>query len=647
MAALDLKNEYQKVKNKIQSTQAFKDLKQQYDDISKGVPTDDEDKKSKNQQKIDAITNKVKKFEKDTKTQFDELLKVFKLLGGSNTGDSSKGIGFLKKTLLRILKNIEGRLGEIVYDETIKAIGCDQQQTYQSGEVPISMRGLDLLNLLLIDYNSLIGKTLYERDPVSYPQTTPFSMNRELFNRTQNPGVPFSVSASGGYKGSSGQVLFDFRYEEQWNGLTGPFIIVDLKDRLDGSNSVSQLLTDYYKTIKLVDFNTIVALIMESLTGAISISANFGVGEVNDKTKFNLLIQRILGLCFDNATEIDVSGVAKVSELDVIDESFFEFSDVELRQIEQRTDDIKNGVIEFQDCDNIKLPLNPESILIALETINFVSDNNEVEAADQITTTVAENPAWRGIGLTGNFKLELDENFIKKIVEGLVASLLSPKLLLPFYAILTALGQPISSTIKSYNDFAKKFKSFTVGLVSKIGAIFVQELYTIIKKDILQLIQAVVSTIANEKKRKIITIILKLIQILIAIFQLVGDWRKCKSVVDELLTLLNLGGSIAGDIASIFTSRVPLPLLYASEFLGGYSESRAFIGTIEEFQKLGIPTGALSDGSPNTTVLSFFSLMKAMEEEKNQNGKVQIASGPYTVTPSGLTIPKDDFGIYL
>ena len=100
-------------------------------------------------------------------------------------------------------------------------------------------------------------------------------------------------------------------------------------------------------------------------------------------------------------------------------------------------------------------------------------------------------------------------------------------------------------------------------------------------------------------------------------------------------------------MASIFTSRIPLPLLYASEFLGGYSESRAFIGAIEEFQKLGIPTGALPDGSPNLTVLSFFGMMKAMENEKNENGKVQIASGPYVVTPAGLTIPKDDFGIYL
>jgi hypothetical protein len=233
------------------------------------------------------------------------------------------------------------------------------------------------------------------------------------------------------------------------------------------------------------------------------------------------------------------------------------------------------------------------------------------------------------------------------MAQGLVLSLLSPKVLLPIYTMLISLGNQALVLIKSFEEFAKNFKRFLVNLISKIGAIFVEELFELIKRDIKQLVQRVISDIAKEKKNKIVTIILKLIQLLLIVFQFVSDWRKCKSVVDELLNLLNVGSSVAGDIASLFTSRVPLPLLYASEFLGGYSESRAFIGTIEEFQKLGIPTGALPDGSPNLTVLSFFGMMKAMESEKNQNGKVQIASGPYVVTPSGLTVPKDDFGIYL
>jgi hypothetical protein len=132
--------------------------------------------------------------------------------------------------------------------------------------------------------------------------------------------------------------------------------------------------------------------------------------------------------------------------------------------------------------------------------------------------------------------------------------------------------------------------------------------------------------------------ILKLIQLILIIASLISDWRRCKSVVDEILALLNLaGGAISG-------GAIPLPLLFASQLLNGYSETRAFIGTIEELQKLGIPTGDLPDGSPNLDVLSKFGQMKAMAKEDSENNKVQIAVGPLTITPAGMTIPANAFG---
>jgi hypothetical protein len=85
-------------------------------------------------------------------------------------------------------------------------------------------------------------------------------------------------------------------------------------------------------------------------------------------------------------------------------------------------------------------------------------------------------------------------------------------------------------------------------------------------------------------------------------------------------------------------------LLFASQLLDGYSESRAFVGAIEEFQKSGIPTGALPDGSPNLDILSKFGQMKAMAKEDSDNNKVQLAIGPLTITPAGLTVPASAYG---
>ena len=128
--------------------------------------------------------------------------------------------------------------------------------------------------------------------------------------------------------------------------------------------------------------------------------------------------------------------------------------------------------------------------------------------------------------------------------------------------------------------------------------------------------------------------ILKLVQILLVVARFVSDWRKCKSVVDEIFQLLTVLTSGFG-----FGGGIPLPLLYASSLLDGYSESRAFLGTIEELQKLGIPTGPMPDGSPNLEVLSKFAQMKAMAKEDSENNKIQVAVGPLSITPAGLTVP--------
>ena len=81
-----------------------------------------------------------------------------------------------------------------------------------------------------------------------------------------------------------------------------------------------------------------------------------------------------------------------------------------------------------------------------------------------------------------------------------------------------------------------------------------------------------------------------------------------------------------------------------TQLMGGYSESRAFLGAIEEMQKLGIPTGPMPDGSPNLEVLSKFAQMKAMANEEAENGKVQIAIGALSTTPAGMTIPASAYG---
>jgi len=634
MASLDLGADYKKIQDRITATRNYNELKSQYDDTRKQGGDAFEQKKAAVTGQLGKIKEQTKRYQKEIKNQFEQLLDINNTTGGQGSNSTK----YIKRLLITALKNVEPRLSEIALEESINAVGCDQQQVYNGGSTYyIKVKSVDLLNILTLDPKTE-GKPLYEKNPIII-QDYPFSMNKELYELIQT-GQPYSADNGQQYIGQSGQELFDIQYVDTNNfGETGPWFKVDLANRVNGVNKVGTFLVDYYKTIRITEPTNMIASIMESLSGVVSMNASAGVGQVEDQSKFDILIQRILGLCFDNRSEIDVSGIAKVPELDGVDETFFEFTDIDLRKVEQRVTNIKNKVIELEECDNILLPVDFPAVISQINDLNLIENNSDfINAADNLTQVLADNPQW-GAGIQTNAQAALNLNFIKLIAQGIASAFLTPKVLLPIYVMLKAIGQETTDAIKGLVDFVKQFKKFAINFISKIGAIFVQELFELIKRDILMLIQRVISDIVREKINKRISMILKLIQLLLIVASFISDWRRCKSVVDELLALLDLITNSIG-----FGGQIPLPLLFASQLLDGYSESRAFVGAIEELQKIGIPTGALPDGSPNLDVLGKFGQMKAMAKEDSDNNKVQIAVGSLTITPAGLTVPASAYG---
>ena len=639
-ASIDLKDDYKKLEGQIQSTKAYNDLKKQYKKASKssGSSLDKFSDKSKIlSDRIDSISGKTKAYQKEIKNQFEKLLDINEVTG-------SKSMKYIKQKLILTVKDIEPQVSKILLEEILKAVGCDQQQTYNPGvPVLISVASVDLGGLLKTSPSSKVGKLLYEKKPISV-QNSPFAMNKQLFELIQS-GNPYSTFAGGNsYIGESKQDLLDIKYHDinPVTGIGGGWFEVTPKQRID--KFVGQFLADYYKTIKLFDGHNVYTWLMEFLSGAISIKLKNDDKKISDLSAFQLLMQRMLGLCFDGRTEIDVSGNAKVSPSDNVDESFFELSNIDLRYIENKVNNVKKGVIEFEDCDNVKIPVNTEGILSDLDKMIYVKDEDFMNIAATLPTIMTNPPEIPTINLPS---AEIfDKEFLKQLINGLIASLLSPKVILPIMVMIKSIGTTVSNSldkIDSYTAFSKYFKTFMINIVTRIGALFIKTLFNIIKRDLKNLILVVIQDVVKEKSEKHAALILKLTKILLTVaevYKLVDDFRKCKSVVDELLHILQIWTSKK----YAQKSQIPLPILFASRLMDGYSQTRAFIGTIEELQKLGIPTGAMPDGSPNLTVLSMFSQLKASADEENLNGKVQIAINPLTVTPSGLTIPASAFG---
>lgn len=682
--SLDLNSTQQSIQSKLDAIKTYNDVSRSEKSLLGKLGNSASESISQTATQLNKIAEQQKRFQRDPQNSMDQLLGFL----GQTQGNGSGTLRYLRKKILEAAAKIEPKMAAILKEETIKALGCSVEQTYNGVSAPslalqplplrpqqegiyIPVNSLDFFSNLKQSPETSFGKIYYEKPEPSadpnfrpYGGNQPFPMNKQLFYlmTSDNANRSFSQINGKNYLGKSGQNLFDIQYTKTNSfGVTGDYYRVLLIDRQDGqgnlTNNVGEFISDYYSTIRLVDTVDIGAQIVNILSGAINIQAQVGYGELNNQSKFGLIAARILGLCFDDRREIDVSGVAKVAELDGVDDSFFELSEVDLRNIEVEISNIQNGVMEFQDCDNIKLPVDSSVLVDQLiefrDTESGETIENQVTVLEQIIDSISDNPSW-GLTIPSNLnvKVSIDKNVIKKIPLAVAASVLTPKNLLPLYTLLSVVqsgatytyNQAVSSAntaIQSSNtvgnagagvgtqgsnivndgaDFLKKYKTFSIQVISKINSEFLSVLYEILKKDIVNLVSVIIADAAKSKVLKKYAIILRLVQFLLIISQLINDYRRCKNLLDNILLLLNLVGQLVRRPGN----EIPLPLLTLASLLPGTSPERATTNAIEGLQALGIPTGTLPDGSPNLMLLYNLVTNRAIEKEEAENGKVEV-----------------------
>jgi hypothetical protein len=673
---LDANSRIEAIKTQNEVSKSEKDLKK-----SKG------NSHSKSAANISTQLNKIseqqKRFQREAPTSMDNMLNMFNITSGSGLNSTK----YLRKILLETAVKIEPSIQEILSQEAINVLGCSHEQTYvgviNPNNTSSQFDSLDLLPIssgLYIPINSLdfmsnlknspetkTGKVYYEYPEPSvnpffkpYGGNAPYPMNKELFLRTQTSNS-YKTQWQKYYQGVSGQDLFDIQYSKvNGFGVSGDYYRIGLVDRM-GGNKVGEFLKDYYGTIKMIDSVSIGAQLVNLLTGAINTQSKAGIDEITNQSKFFTVATRVLGLCFDSKTEIDVSGVSKIAELDGVDNDFFKLNEVDLRNIDLNASNVLNGVVEFEDCGNVKLPVNYE--ILVDELVNFraiesgQTPEQNVKVLETIIDSISQNPDWKIYGPTLT-SVAINKNVLKQIPLAVAAGVLTPKVLLPIFTLMqvvqsgatntynkaitsantnihsantilssgNTVGEQINNIINNGLDFLLQFRKFSIQVISKISSIFLKTLFELLKKDIINLLSAVIKDIIKGLSEKRIARILRLVQILYAVLQLISDYRKCKSLLDDIKTILNLINGF-----SIGRKKIPLPLCLISDILPGTSPDRASINTIQTLQQLGIPTGTLPDGTPNLMLLYNLAIHKGSEKEKSENAALDA----YVLSPAG------------
>jgi hypothetical protein len=636
---VDLNDTYKQVEGKTKAVTTYNKVRKDYLAAKKsaeGAEGEFQEAKDKTVTQLSQLQKESgkKRFEREIKNQTDRLFDLLKLQSGTgsvNGGTSLETTRFLRQKYVEAVNRVQTQVETIFVEEVKKLLGCDQQLKYGAQVVDIPIASIDLYKILYDSPESVPGQIHYETEPVVV-QSTPFSMNRNLFDLIIQ-GVPYSTTHGANYKGYSGQDLFDIEYIP-----TTEVYRVSLKNRLGGDNLVTDFVSDYYQTIKVLDMRALWTSVLNNiLTIDYSISKK-GIGQIQDEETFMIILKRILGLCFDDRQEIDVAGTSKVPELDGVDDAFFEMTDIDLRTIDQIENNARQGVVEFQDCTNVKLPVNNQGLYNNLRKIeDGLPAKNLDKLVNGIFDDIPNSPYWPKLE---SLKITINTSVIKEVPKAIMKSLLSPKVLLPLFVMMKALNQNLADNITSLKDFAKKFKRLVINVMSRIGALFVKVMYDLIIGDLKKILKSITTDILGNKLQKVYRVIEQLISTASLVSQFVSDFRKCKNLIDSILNAIEL---------ALKTSpiNIPAPLLVLAEFRSGFDDVRAYISVLEEYQRIGIPTGPMPDGSPNIGLLAKYAEIVGVEKERDANGVTkqiitaadiaQIASVGF-VTKSGLVL---------
>jgi hypothetical protein len=690
--SLDLGGGYEAISNRISALQSYNESRQL---------TQESDKKRGESlaQSIQALAGQKSSVEanqsRDKRNQPTSFDKLIQLINQSNPDSRfSNTEKEIRKNLLQLVFQLKGEIKKIVQEEAFRVLNCAQEQTYQglsSGQtqnipslsllpeqegIYVRVGDIDWNKSLTLSATTRIGKLYYETTGITslssynnYAGREPFPMNFELNQRLLNQNQTFKDEFGVNYNGRSRQGIFDIEYTAQNGvGASGDYFRVFLLDR-EGSpvttsqnqatlqfsaNTIVNAIGDYYQSIDIYNSKTFLANLLNLATGALV--GGLSIQQIESQNKFTTILFRIMGICEPGSSEIDVSGVAKISELDNLDDNFFTFTETELNDINQVSSNQKRGIVQYVNCDNVDLPVNNDILLQQADNLSNTIDSlpveDQVAEIEKLLDSIPQTWTQEGFGgIAFDFENPFNQDLIKKIPLALFSAILTPKVLLPLFifkeylqnqvvgfanqlivsgnSIITSANTLINSatTINALSstfiadgvDFTKKFRKFVFRVIGRIMNKFLEILFIMLKKNILKLLREIIRDIARTSrnaKLKAINAILNYAEPLIQGFL---NYRECKSLIKQIQRILDL---IRGEVR---TPPSPLPnaLLVLSEFLPGISPERGVLNTIEYMQAYGLKTGPNPDGSPNRMVAFTTALQKGGYDEFVQNGKVE------------------------
>ena len=583
-------------------------------------------------------------------------------------------LGELNDIIRQSVMNVIPRVDDILYEEIIKAFNCDLTTLVPVvgdglvNPIEIEVPEIDLLKHLFNDPNSDVGKYMYEQSNLNSgtypPGQTPYPVNRFLRDLIYNGGTNIGTGVAGHRTiyGKSGRPLFDMKlvsvppavprfeifpyykvetplnanYMSAPNANAVPPYVTNSPNPNAQKFTFIEWLKDYFENTRIIEFQNLIGALLEILTGFMSVrNKSFSIQDMKAMEWFTNFMTNILEACDgDELVGPDTESVSHQEELFDSD-NFFDFTVEQERAMELEVNRKKNNVLTLKSCGSVDIPVDNELVDDAVDDIlATLVPSEKMKRFNLLLQQLSRHSAKKagydlGLGsITLPVEIDFKENLIKKLPQILMYSVLSPKSVLPIVLtgkIMNQNGQ-LCSSLKL---FAKVFKRVLIRVIKEILKEVLKYILIKVKNAILRMIRQMIKEKLSEQMKKKIRLIRKLLDILLPLINALQNAKNCQEIYNILL------GILAANMPDI-PFGVPPFLLAAAKMRPGTSALGTFERHINKLQALGVHTGDMPDGSPNTGLLVDLARFQAREEEINDNGKTEtVIMNGQVITPVG------------
>ena len=574
----------------------------------------------------------------------------------------------LKKIIKQAIANVFPKVPEILVEEILRTFNCDSSMLVPvvgdglTSEIIIRADWFDLFKILKTAPDDGVSKFYYEAasfDLGLYPPgKSPFSLNRFLYYVKQNPTSRYPVY------GSSGKILFTIQFQDPTDSFiinphykgpnpagTGDNITVydtttpNLSTPGGGGKfTIAEFLKDYFGNLKVIELQNFLGAFLEIEAGLCFSITNDGDTNYADRFGINkciAIINKMLVACDGlDLGKISTDSVSHLAEL-TDDDSYFSFTTEEEKNIHLETERKGKGVIKFESCDDLEIPLDPTIFQDAADDIIAAlnSGGDPFKSFSMCLQTGVEGSiAKHGGGTFDELNWNWNWQFMKKLIINfptiVMLTIMSPKVILSI--VLVAIMVNNTALIGAGPaEFIKIFKRVFFRIVRAVLAEVMKIVFEILKQYLIKLLIIYVKMLLATQKGKRIKMILSLIAALLPFISQLQNAQNCKEILMIILKMLDATG------IDVPWSPPAKFLQFANFARSGKNSLRAFQGLISKLEDLGIHTGDMPDGSANEFVLSFWADKKSDEDDAAENERTDgtslpaIASGP----PGAVAIP--------